>query len=100
MALPHLAWPYRLGATVEQDSSAEHAAAAAVLACTQRGQVDGLPTFGVTTPLFGGQPVDAALMAAEITGYDPRLEASATTIMDLVEPQVANVLLDVAAGSG
>lgn len=97
--LPHLDWPYRLGGTVNQDTPQEHRAAAAVLACTERGRVDGLPTFGVTTPLFGAQPVDAELMARQINQYDPRLEATGALLLDLANPQVAPIQLDVGGES-
>lgn len=99
MALPHFAWPFQLGATVEQDTTAEHEAAAAVLACTLRGQVDGLPKFGVTTPLFGAQPVNAELMAAQINEYDSRLEPTGQTILDLANPTVAIERIAVREGS-
>jgi hypothetical protein len=89
--LPHIAWPYQLGATVEQDTDAEMLAAAAVIACTPRGYRDDLPSFGVTQPVFEQSPLDLDRFAREIGQSDPRLAAEAEELIDLADATARTV---------
>lgn len=93
--LPHLGWPYRLGAVVEQDSPQELLASAAVIACTPRGQRDDNPAFGVTTPLFEQRPVDTRRLAAEISRSDPRLNPSVEEAAGLRDAMTAQLRVDI-----
>lgn len=81
--LPHLAFPYRLGATVEQDTFAERAASALVIALTPRGHRDDLPEFGITPLVFAEGAIDTDRFAAELAASDDRLDVDATELIDL-----------------
>lgn len=94
MPLPHFAWPFRLGVTVEQNSPDELAAAAAVIVCTPRGHRDDDPSFGVTSPLFEQRPVDAERLASEIAQSDPRLQPTAEDIFDVTDAMRAVIGVD------
>lgn len=91
--LPHIAWPYQLGATVDQDSDAERLAAAAVIVCTPRGYRDDLPDFGVTQPVFEQTPLDLERLAGELAASDPRLVADAEELLDLADSATRTVRL-------
>jgi hypothetical protein len=68
--LSHLAWPYRLGADVEQLSHEELVASAAVIACTPRGHRDDLPSFGRRPASSSSRALDLERLAAELV-YSP-----------------------------
>jgi hypothetical protein len=90
---PHYAWPFRLGSVVEQDSTEEHLAAAAVVACTPRGHRADRPGFGVTQQLFAQGPLDLELLADEILASDSRLDVDADELIDLADATVRTVRL-------
>lgn len=89
--LPHLAFPYRLGATVEQGSPAELAASALVIARTPRGHHDAFPEFGVTQQVFAQGPIDTQLFAQELAASDPRLDIEAEELLDLANTTIRRV---------
>lgn len=89
--LPHLAFPYRLGATVEQDTFAERVASALVIALTPRGHRDDLPEFGITPPLFVEGAIDTDRLAAELAASDDRLDVDATELVDLADATVREI---------
>jgi hypothetical protein len=93
--LPHMAWPFRLGAVVEQDSAEELRGSAAVIACTPRGLRNDNPGFGVTSPLFEQRPIDVDRMAAEIRQSDPRLSPTVDEVLDLLNATRATIRVDV-----
>lgn len=92
--LPHLAWPYQLGAVVEQDSIEELKASAAVIACTPRGHRDDDLAFGVTTPLFDQRPLDVDRFARELAQSDPRIQPTVEEVIGLRE-ELTRVVLTV-----
>jgi hypothetical protein len=89
--LPHLAFPYRLGQTVEQDTFAERASSALVIALTPRGHRDDLPGFGVTPLVFSEGAVDTGRLAAELAASDDRLDVDATEFVDLADATVREI---------
>lgn len=93
-SLPHFAWPFQLGATVEQDSFEELQASAAVILCTPRGARQDVPEFGVTTPLFDSAPLNTDRLADEIENSDGRLAADVTDISLLVDATTAILRVD------
>jgi hypothetical protein len=90
-ALLHLAFPYRLGATVEQGSPAELAASALVIARTPRGHHDSMPEFGVTQQVFAQGPIDTERFADELAASDPRLDVDADELLDLAATTIRRV---------
>lgn len=89
--LPHFAWPYQLGATVEQDTPADRLASAAVITCTPRGHRDDLPDFGISDPTFRQGAIDLEQLAADLTRSDARLRVDAEEILDLAATTVRTV---------
>jgi hypothetical protein len=89
--LLHLAFPYRLGATVEQDTFGELASSALVIALTPRGHRDDLPSFGTTPTVFTEGAVDTGRLAAELTASDERLDVDATETLDLANATVREI---------
>lgn len=94
-ALPHFAWPLRFAtrpdgtvgfALVEQDTTSEHNASAALIASVPRGAREDDPTFGVSPLIFDSSPLDTDRLAAEIQQSDPRLDIDATEVLDLLAP--------------
>jgi hypothetical protein len=89
--LPHLAFPYRLGATVDQGSPAELAASALVIARTPRGHRDDLPAFGTTEMVFTQGPVDTERFAQDLAASDPRLDVDTEELLDLADTTIRHV---------
>lgn len=98
MPLSHLAWPYQLGATVEQDTISELQASAAVALCTPRGTRPDDDTFGVTSALFQTLPLDIDDVARELGESDGRLDASVTDLSTLIDATVARLNVDLTHG--
>jgi hypothetical protein len=96
--LPHLAWPYRLGVTVDQDTPAELLASAAAIACTPRGHRDDLPSFGVGDQTFQQGSIDVERLAAELSQSDERLRAEGEEILDLAATTIRTVRLVITGG--
>lgn len=94
MSLPHFAWPFELGVTVEQDSFEELQASAAVILCTERGDRIDVPEFGVTNPLFGQVPADTERLAAELEESDPRLSVEVSDVSLLIDATAAYLRVD------
>lgn len=102
--LPHFGWPIRLVtnpdgtsgfAVVEQDTTPDLLASAAVIACTPRGHRDDDPSFGVTQLVFTQGPVDTGRLAAELQEADPRLDVTADETTQLTNAMVRNLTVNV-----
>lgn len=92
--LPVLDWPVQFVtspdgtvdfATVEQDSTDEHKAAAAVIVCTQRGERPDADTYGITELVFQQGGINTDRLADEINESDDRLDVTATDAADVVD---------------
>jgi hypothetical protein len=87
--LPHYDWPLRFTpggfAVVEQDTSEELDASAAVIASVPRGWRDDDPSFGVTPLVFSQGPIDAERLSAELAQADDRLAVDVDEVLDLVD---------------
>lgn len=93
--LSHFAWPFQLGADLEQDTPQELSASAAVILCTPRGERDDDPHFGVTAPVFDTQPIDTVRLARELAQSDPRLDPDVSEVLDLADATRAAIRVGV-----
>jgi hypothetical protein len=90
-----LAHPFRFGSngravTVEEGSELATAQGIAVAALTTKGERTLVPTFGVTSPVFG--ELDVAELNAHLGTFGPPVQVTSAEV-DYPEPTTARVVL-------
>jgi hypothetical protein len=93
--LPHFALPFRFdagaAAVVEQDTTDEiMTCALAVLLCPVGARME-LPAFGIPDPTFSEANVDAGVIAAALTTWEPRAQQVVESNPDALDDLVAHV---------